>query len=84
MGSSSRAATGTVALGNIMDFFAVNEHMYERVARVIVGVALIGFALYSESLWAWIGIVPLMTGVVGFCPIYRIFGFSTCKVKQKG
>jgi hypothetical protein len=66
-----------------MNFFAINEHNYERIARVVAGVALIAFALYSDQLWAWIGIVPLLTGVTGFCPLYRIFGFSTCKMQKK-
>ncbi len=66
-----------------MNFFAINEHIYERIARVAIGVALIAYALYSGSLWGWIGIVPLLTGVVGFCPLYRVFGFSTCKLQQK-
>jgi asparagine N-glycosylation enzyme membrane subunit Stt3 len=51
----------------------------DRVVRILVGLALIAWALLGGPVWAWIGIVPLATGVVGFCLVYPIIGFSTSK-----
>ncbi len=59
-----------------------NVHNIERVARVILGLALIGLAATGTvGAWGWIGVVPLATGVIGNCPLYSIFGFSTCKTR---
>lgn len=65
-----------------MSFFVVNEHTIERVVRVVIGLVLIGLALFTGAIWGWIGVVPLLTGLSGFCPLYRVFGFSTCKMKN--
>ena len=54
----------------------------DRVVRIIVGLALVGFAVYSSQLWAYIGIIPLVTGAIGFCPIYPIFKFSSASDKS--
>ena len=57
-----------------------NESGIERVIRVIVGITLLSLVVIGpQTLWGLIGIVPLMTGVIGNCPIYRILGISTCK-----
>ena len=55
----------------------------DRAVRVIVGLALIAFALWGVPAtgWnriGWIGVVPLFTGIFGFCPAYRVLGISTC------
>ncbi|TJY59383.1 DUF2892 domain-containing protein [Sinimarinibacterium sp. CAU 1509] len=55
----------------------------DRILRVSVGAALIIWALAGGPIWAWIGIVPMMTGMFRFCPPYALFGFSTCKLEQK-
>jgi membrane-associated protease RseP (regulator of RpoE activity) len=58
----------------------------DRVLRIVVGVALIAFALFSTSSYAvfgWIGVVPLLTAVVSFCPAYALFGLSTCPTGTK-
>jgi hypothetical protein len=34
-----------------------------------------------QTPWAWIGLVPLITGLVGFCPLYRVLGINTCGLK---
>ena len=54
----------------------------DRVLRVGGGVALIAWALMGGPLWAWIGVVPLITGAVSFCPLYTLLGFSTCPTKN--
>jgi Inner membrane protein YgaP-like, transmembrane domain len=58
---------------------AVNEHPIERVVRVVAGLALV-WAAYSGrlGLWAYIGVVPLLTGLTGICPLYSMLGISTC------
>lgn len=56
----------------------------DRIARIVVGLALVAFALYSGQVWAYIGVVPLVTGAVGFCPLYPIFKFSSACDKDGG
>ncbi|MFN7915661.1 MAG: DUF2892 domain-containing protein [Vicinamibacterales bacterium] len=58
-----------------------NEHNAERIVRIILGAGLVG-AAFTGSLgaWAYIGVVPLLTGIVGSCPIYTVLGISTCPV----
>jgi hypothetical protein len=54
----------------------------DRVLRIVVGLALIGVAVSGVSVWGWIGVVPLVTGIFKFCPAYAIFGMSTCPMKK--
>ncbi|MDO5687176.1 MAG: DUF2892 domain-containing protein [Neisseria sp.] len=54
----------------------------DRLLRVVVGVALIALTLMGQiGVWGWIGVVPLATALIGFCPLYRLLGMSTCKTK---
>ena len=58
----------------------MNEGMIDRVLRVIVGLALISIVFVGpQTPWGWIGLIPLLTGLVGFCPAYRLLGISTRK-----
>ncbi|MFN3886844.1 MAG: DUF2892 domain-containing protein [Aquabacterium sp.] len=55
----------------------------DRVARIGAGVALIALAATGTvGVWGWIGVVPLATGLIGWCPAYLPFGLSTCKLKR--
>lgn len=54
----------------------------DRILRIVVGLALIGVAVSGVSVWGWIGVVPLVTGIFKFCPAYAIFGMSTCPMKK--
>jgi hypothetical protein len=55
----------------------------DRILRIVVGIALIALAATGTvGLWGYIGVVPLLTGLMGWCPPYAIFGWSTCKTKQ--
>jgi len=66
------------------NWLKVNEHPIERGARVILGVALVAMAaLGTIGAWGYIGVVPILTGALGTCPIYTMFGLSTCPVKTK-
>lgn len=59
-----------------------NVHSVERIARIALGAGLAyAAATGSVGAWGYIGVVPLLTGIVGSCPIYTALGFSTCPVK---
>lgn len=52
----------------------------DRTLRIVVGLLLIGATVAGVlPFWGWIGVIPLLTGVVGWCPAYLPFGFRTCK-----
>ncbi len=54
----------------------------DRIARIAAGLVLIGLAATGTvGVWGWIGVVPLATGSLGWCPAYLPFGLSTCKMK---
>lgn len=56
-----------------------NEGNLDRLLRVIVGLVLIALAFVGpQTPWGWIGIVPLLTGIVGLCPAYSLLGIKTC------
>ncbi len=58
-----------------------NEHTIERIARTVLGAGLLAAAVMGTlGPWAYIGVVPLLTGIVGSCPIYTLLGISTCPV----
>lgn len=60
-----------------------NIHPLERVARVLVGLVLISMAFVGpKNLWFLVGVVPVLTGVIGWCPPYAMLGISTCKIKD--
>lgn len=55
----------------------------DRTLRIVAGLALIGLAATGTvGAWGWLGIVPLATGAIGWCPPYAILGFSTCALKK--
>ena len=59
-----------------------NIHPMERAARVVVGAFLVSLAFWGpESPWFLLGAVPLVTGLVGWCPPYAMLGISTCKLR---
>ena len=60
-----------------------NEGTIDRALRVIAGAALVSLVFVGpETPWGWIGLVPLVTGLVGNCPVYSLLGISTCPMKQ--
>lgn len=61
-----------------------NEHPIERGARVALGLGLIAIAFVGpKTPWGFLGVVPLATGLLGSCPLYTVFGFSTCPVARR-
>ncbi len=56
-----------------------NEGALDRVLRVAAGLAILSLVFIGpQTPWAWLGLVPLITGIVGFCPVYSLFGIRTC------
>jgi membrane protein implicated in regulation of membrane protease activity len=56
----------------------------DRIIRIVLGVVLLGLAATGTvGWWGWLGVVPLATGALGWCPPYAIFGFNTCAIKKK-
>lgn len=59
-----------------------NEGTIDRVLRVLAGIVLIALVMTGTvGVWGWIGIVPLVTGLLGWCPLYSVLGLSTCPMK---
>ena len=57
-----------------------NEGTLDRVVRVVLGLALLSLVFVGPQSWlGLVGIVPLVTGLVGFCPLYRLVGTSTAR-----
>jgi hypothetical protein len=62
--------------------FAKNVGSADRVFRILLGIALISLVFAGpKTLWGWIGVVPLLTGLFSTCPLYAVFGISTCAKK---
>jgi hypothetical protein len=55
----------------------------DRVLRILAGLALVAWAALGGPVWAWIGVVPLATGAIGFCPVYPLLGLNTCPMKKE-
>lgn len=59
-----------------------NEGKLDRAIRIVAGAILISLVFVGpETAWGWAGLVPLITGLVGNCPVYSIFGINTCGIK---
>ena len=55
----------------------------DRILRMVIGLALIALTLTGTiGVWGWIGVVPLLTAALGFCPLYTVLGFSSCPMKK--
>ena len=55
-----------------------NLGIIDRLVRALAGIGLIAWAILGGPLWAWIGVVPLATAVISFCPAYTLIGLRTC------
>ncbi len=61
-----------------------NVGTVDRVIRVVVGLVLISLVFWGpQTNWGWIGLVPLVTGLVGSCPAYKLLGLSTCPLERE-
>ena len=60
-----------------------NVGAVDRALRIVLGVALLSLTMLGpQTAWGYLGLIPLMTGLVGFCPLYRLLGMSTCSVEH--
>ena len=60
-----------------------NEGMIDRALRVVAGLLLLALMFTGTiGVWGWIGVVPLLTGAIGWCPLYTVLGFNTCPMHK--
>ena len=60
-----------------------NVGSIDRAVRVILGIGLIATVFVGpQTPWGWIGLVPLATALIGYCPAYQIFGIRTCRAPR--
>lgn len=61
-----------------------NEGGLDRMLRIVAGLTLLGLmAAGTIGWWGWLGVVPLATGLIGWCPVYTLLGLNTCPMKSK-
>lgn len=64
--------------------FPRNESTADRIIRIVAGIAIVSQAFVGlQTPWAYLGIVPIMTGSLGSCPMYTLFGIGTCSIDKK-
>ena len=62
-----------------------NEGGFDRILRILVGLAVLSLVFVGpKTPWAYLGLVPLITGLVGVCPLYTILGLNSCPVRKAG
>lgn len=55
----------------------------ERIARIVIGLVMVALAATGQvGIWGWLGLVPLATGLSGWCPPYSLLGINTCKNRK--
>lgn len=60
-----------------------NVGSLDRTLRIVLGLVLIGLTLLGQiGVWGWIGVVPLATALLNWCPLYSLLGVNTCSTKQ--
>ena len=60
-----------------------NVGKVDRMFRIVLGVAIISVGMYFKSWWGAVGLIPLLTAAIRWCPAYIPFGFSTCESDEK-
>ena len=61
-----------------------NTHNAERTVRILLGVTLLSLTVVGpQTAWGYLGLIPLFTGLLGSCPLYTLFGISTCRAKAR-
>lgn len=62
--------------------FKTNEGSIDRALRIVIGIVLLSLVFVGpHTALGWIGLVPLLTGALGSCPLYSLLGISTCQLK---
>jgi hypothetical protein len=52
---------------------------FDRLLRILIGLIVVAWGVYAQNWWGAVGAVPLLTGLIGWCPLYFPFGLKTCK-----
>lgn len=55
----------------------------DRIVRLLIGIVIVALGIYYESWWGLIGLIPILTAIIGFCGLYVPLGISTCKMKKE-
>jgi len=61
-----------------------NTGTTDRIIRIIIGAAICIAGIVYKNWWGLIGLIPLLTAAAGYCPLYTLFGISTCKNRKPG
>ena len=57
-----------------------NEGNLDRLLRIVVGAAILSLVFVGpKTAWGWLGLIPLITGLIGYCPAYALLGLRTCR-----
>ena len=60
-----------------------NEGTVDRIVRIILGLAILSLVFIGpQTVWGWVGLIPVITGFLGICPLYRVLGLNTAKHDQ--
>lgn len=61
-----------------------NVGTIDRIVRIVLGVVLVALVFVGpQTPWGWVGVIPLATALIGFCPAYKLLGLSTCPLSPK-
>ena len=61
----------------------INEGTVDRIVRVVAGLVILSLAFIGpKTAWGYVGLIPIATGLVGYCPAYSLFGINTCPAKK--
>lgn len=61
----------------------MNAGGIDRFLRIAIGVVLIALVFVGpQTPWGWVGVIPLVTGLLGYCPLYSLAGLNTCPTKK--
>lgn len=61
-----------------------NVGTVDRVIRIVVGLVLIALVFWGpQTNWGWIGLIPLISGILGWCPAYMLLGVNTCSAERR-
>jgi len=64
----------------------INVGTSDRIVRILIGLFLLSLPLWLDSPWRWLGLIglmPLLTGLAGRCPGYRLLGLNTCPMRKQ-
>jgi len=81
-GRPSGTVAGSINHNATEGHMKTNAGTLDRTLRIVAGIALVALAATGTvGAWGWIGVVPLATGLLGYCPAYSLFGINTCSRK---